>query len=242
MSDLYKKEELIFPNQNFESDDFFDDDIATKIAKKYFGIRYLFPWQKLVISNILDSHNLNLGDFTEDSIYNGKQIVLLPTGSGKSICFLLPALLLKTPTLVIYPLLALIKDQGRRLTESNISHVIFKGNQSKAEWEENIKKLKNGCKIILATPEILQNEKLIAILNEVKLSHIAIDEAHCISEWGDSFRPAYLKLGTIIKSLSVKTITAFTATASPIVSSRIKEILFDNECHIIQASNDRDNI
>lgn len=242
MSDLYKKEELIFPNQNFESDDFFDDDIATKIAKKYFGIRYLFPWQKLVISNILDSHNLNLGDFTEDSIYNGKQIVLLPTGSGKSICFLLPALLLKTPTLVIYPLLALIKDQGRRLTESNISHVIFKGNQSKTEWEENIKKLKNGCKIILATPEILQNEKLIAILNEVKLSHIAIDEAHCISEWGDSFRPAYLKLGTIIKSLSVKTITAFTATASPIVLSRIKEILFNNECHIIQASNDRENI
>lgn len=172
----------------------------------------------------------------------GKQIVLLPTGAGKSLCFLTPAIILSGPTLVLYPLLALMADQKRRMDEGGIQSVVFRGGQSDEERNENFRKLKNGAKIILANPEVLQNEELVQKLSECKISHIAIDEAHVTSEWGDTFRPAYLTLGSIIKKLNVPVITAFTATASPVVLSRISEVLFDGNAHIVRSDSDRPNI
>lgn len=172
----------------------------------------------------------------------GKQIVLLPTGAGKSLCFLTPALILKGPTLVLYPLLALMADQKRRMDEGKIQSVVFRGGQSPEERNENFKKLKQGAKIILANPEVLQNEDLVQKLSECKIAHIAIDEAHVTSEWGDTFRPAYLTLGTIIKKLKVPLVTAFTATASPTVLARISEVLFDGNAHIVRSDSDRPNI
>ncbi len=172
----------------------------------------------------------------------GKQIVLLPTGAGKSLCFLTPALILKGPTLVLYPLLALMADQKRRMDEGKIQSVVFRGGQSQEERAENFRKLQNGAKIILANPEVLQNEDLVQKLSECKIAHIAIDEAHVTSEWGDTFRPAYLTLGTIIKKLKVPVVTAFTATASPTVLSRISEVLFDGNAHIVRSDSDRPNI
>ena len=172
----------------------------------------------------------------------GKQIVLLPTGAGKSLCFLTPALILKGPTLVLYPLLALMADQKRRMDEGKIQSVVFRGGQSQEERNENFKKLRQGAKIILANPEVLQNEDLVQKLSECKIAHIAIDEAHVTSEWGDTFRPAYLTLGSIIKKLKVPIVTAFTATASPTVLSRISEVLFDGNAHIVRSDSDRPNI
>ena len=220
------------------------DDIVTITANESFGIKYLFPWQRLVISNILDSYEyLNNRDDSKELIdCLGKQIVLLPTGAGKSLCFQIPALLLKGPSLVIYPILALMNDQFRRMSDSGIQTVIFRGGQSQEEREENFNLLENGAKIIIANPEVLSNKKLLERLKTYNISHIAIDEAHCVSEWGDSFRPSYLELGKILKELNVPVVTAFTATASPEVLERISDLLFEGKAHIVRSESDRQNI
>ncbi len=237
-----------YPAQSFDADQTFVEDEAVKAARKAFGIKYLFPWQRLVVSNILDSAKaaengeLN-GSERDDEICRGRQIVLLPTGAGKSLCFLTPALLLKGPTLVLYPLLALMADQQRRMEEGNLKCVIFKGGQSDEERQSNFQKLESGeARVILANPEVLQNRKLVEKLSTCGISHVAIDEAHCVSEWGDSFRPAYLTLGKILQDLKVPVITAFTATASPPVLSRVAEVLFQGSAHYVQAASDRPNI
>lgn len=239
-----------FPAQSFDEEEFLYCDDATAAAQKAFGIKYLFPWQRLVIANILDSAGCaqtplepDGQEKENDEIYRGKQIVLLPTGAGKSLCFLTPALLLEGPTLVLYPLLALMADQQRRMQEGSLSCVVFKGGQDETEREENFKKIESGqAKVILANPEVLQSKSLVKRLKECRIAHIAIDEAHCVSEWGDSFRPAYLTLGNIIRELEVKTVTAFTATASPPVLARVNEVLFDGTAHLVQSTADRPNI
>ncbi len=225
------------------------DPVATA-ALENFGIKYLYPWQRLVIANIMEPPD----DFGgEKSLHEGRaasesdsaclrQIVLLPTGAGKSLCFLIPALLLEGPTLILYPLLALMSDQARRMTEGGMTPVVFRGQQTAQEREENFRLIKDGAKVILANPEVLQSDELVGRLSKAGIAHVAIDEAHCVSEWGDTFRPAYLTLGTIIKKLGVRKVTAFTATASPEVLARINEVLFDGEGHIVRSEADRPNI
>lgn len=240
-----------------DADDYEEEDSVTFAAAKAFGITYLFPWQRIVIQNILDAAELNekglevkkeLESELEQeeqksaTLNNGRQIVLLPTGAGKSLCFLTPALLLKGPTLVLYPLLALMSDQKRRMDEGNMKSVIFKGGQTPEEREENFRQLENGARIILANPEVLQSKELVQRLAKAGISHIAIDESHCVWEWGSTFRPAYLTLGNIIKELGVKVVTAFTATASPEVLTKISEVLFDGNAHIVRSDGDRPNI
>ena len=224
-------------------------DFVTQTAFENFGIKYLYPWQRLVVANILEAYEYwkhssdyeDAGD-ASDSFCKGRQIVLLPTGAGKSLCFQIPALLLDGPSLIIYPLLALMSDQQRRMEEGSLRSVFFRGGQTDQERTENFQKIKDGAQIILANPEVLQSQSLLEQLKEVGIKHIAIDEAHCVSEWGDSFRPAYLGLGNVIKTINPPMITAFTATASPTVLSRVSEILFDGMAHIVRAESDRKNI
>ena len=172
------------------------DDPVAKAAFENFGIKYLYPWQRLVIANILEAYHYHqfIKDFTpeeraafneenNDSFCLGRQIVLLPTGAGKSLCFQIPALLFEGPSLIIYPLLALMTDQQRRMEEGALRSVTFRGGQSEEDREECFRKLKNGAKIILANPEVLQSEQLLERLKSVGIVHIAIDEAHCISQW-----------------------------------------------------------
>ena len=223
-------------NLKIDADEIIRDDPAGIAAFENFGIKYLYPWQRLVIANIMDAAS------GENQEVLGKQIVLLPTGAGKSLCFQIPALLLQGPTLVIYPLLALMNDQYRRMIEGGMKCVIFRGGQSEEERESNFKEIENGAKIIIANPEVLSNQKLLERLSECNICHVAIDEAHCVSEWGDSFRPLYLELGNVLKKLAVPVVTAFTATASPEVLSRIAEVLFDGEAHIVRSESDRPNI
>ncbi len=225
------------------------DDIVSLTAWENFGIKYLYPWQRLVIANILEAYGFqkNPKEYIEegeddDSFCKGRQIVLLPTGAGKSLCFQIPALLLDGPSLIIYPLLALMTDQQRRMEEGSLRSVTFRGGQSEEEREENFRKIRDGARIILANPEVLQSQLLLEQLKAVGIKHIAIDEAHCVSEWGDSFRPAYLGLGDVIKTINPPVITAFTATASPQVLSRVSEILFDGNAHIVRSESDRKNI
>ena len=225
------------------------EDYVTQTAWQNFGIKYLYPWQRLVVANILEAYDFwkNSAEYVDegdadDSFCKGRQIVLLPTGAGKSLCFQIPALLLDGPSLIIYPLLALMSDQQRRMEEGSLRSVMFRGGQSEEEREENFKKIREGAQIILANPEVLQSETLLLQLKELGIRHIAVDEAHCVSEWGDSFRPAYLGLGNVIKVINPPVITAFTATASPEVLSRVAEILFDGQAHVVRSESDRKNI
>lgn len=233
-------EELV----KLDADDFCPDDPAAQSALENFGIKYLFPWQRLVVGNIMDSYFSAKKRGDEEGLLDcdGKQIVLLPTGAGKSLCFQIPAILMEGPTLVIYPLLALMGDQYRRMAEGGIKAAIFRGGQTAEERDENFRLLDGGAKIIIANPEILSDEKLTGRLKEYGISHIAIDEAHCVSEWGDTFRPAYLELGKILRALDVPVVTAFTATASPEVLARISDVLFNGEAHIVRSESDRPNI
>ena len=160
--------------ENFKIDEgdwIYEDDPVAKAAYDNFGIRYMFPWQRMVVSNIMEAYEAirNGKDLSQadDVFCKGRQIVLLPTGAGKSLCFQVPALLLDGPTLVIYPLLALMTDQQRRMEEGSLRSVTFRGGQSQEERAENFRKLREGAKIILANPEVLQSKSLVRQLKEV---------------------------------------------------------------------------
>lgn len=216
----------------------FPDDAVSRTAASAFGIPYLYPIQRLVIANILDAAR----EGQEEKAFS-RQVVLLPTGAGKSFCFLIPALLLDGPTLAIYPLLALMGDQKRKLDQAGIAYTYLAGSQDPESREAEFRKLEEGkARIIIANPEVLQGEAVLSRLAACGIAHVAVDEAHCVCDWGDSFRPAYLTLGKILDRLAPKAVTAFTATASEPVLARIKEILFDGEAHVIRGEADRPNI
>jgi ATP-dependent DNA helicase RecQ len=209
------------------------------LARERFGIPFLFPYQRLVISNILESDRAGQD---EDAL--NRQIILLPTGSGKSACFQLPAILLSGPTLVVYPLLSLMADQERRLEKAGISVACLRGGLEPEERKNILTGASAGeIRMLLTNPEMLAQERIGAELRAVGFRHLVIDEAHCVSEWGESFRPAYLKLGGFIESSGIPIVTAFTATASPEALKGIQRHLFgDSPAHVISGDPDRPNI
>ena len=204
-----------------------------EIARTVFGIKRLHTLQRTVIANILRGE---------------RQLVLLPTGYGKSLCFLVPALMLDGATLVVYPLLALMADQQRRMESVGIRAVVLKGGQTHAQRRQALDAVRTGtAQVVLTNPETLQDERLVTELSHCRLAHIAVDEAHCVSEWGESFRPAYRRLGNVIQRLGVQRVTAFTATAGPIVQERIQTLLFGESADgttvkVIQGAFDRENL
>jgi ATP-dependent DNA helicase RecQ len=210
-----------------------EEDEVAALALRRFGIPYLQPLQRFVVANVLDA---NEGEAM-------RQIAILPTGFGKSLCFQLPALLLPGPTLVIYPLLALMADQARRLADAGVGCAVFRGGMEDAEREKAERAVEDGSAgIILTNPESLRG-RLLEFLVSQKPSHVAIDEAHCVSEWGESFRPAYLELGAALEELAAPATSAFTATASPVVLDAVRRILFRGaDCRLVQGDADRPNI
>jgi ATP-dependent DNA helicase RecQ len=237
------------------------DDPVTNAAKELFGFSYLFPYQRLVIANILeaaaaagiDIHWPTDGHLAENSSdcasdgsdreSLGRQIVILPTGAGKSLCFQLPAMLMEGPTLVIYPILGLMADQERRLAEKGFSPVTLRGGQSKEERDEIWRKLCAGeSKFIIANPEVLLTPPVLSRLKEISIIHIVIDEAHCVCEWGESFRPSYLEIRKIIESAASPLVTAFTATAGTAVLDKIEEYIFGGPVCRVIGNPDRKNI
>jgi ATP-dependent DNA helicase RecQ len=235
-------------------------DPLGKAARELFGLSYLFPYQRLVISNILEASAApQTGEGTEEDRGTiGNQIVILPTGAGKSLCFQLPAMLLPGPTLVLYPILSLMADQERRLRERGFSPVLLRGGQSEEERRGIWEKLRSGeSRFIIANPEVLLSPKVLNMLGGLGIAHIVIDEAHCVSEWGESFRPSYLRIAEIIAACGgeapdrdggiIKSrrplITAFTATASAPVLEKIGTYIFgDTGAHRIIGNPDRSNI
>jgi len=211
------------------------DDPLSELARDRFGIDYLFPLQRMAIANILDA--METGE-------DARQLVLFPTGFGKSLCFQLPALLSPGPTVVIYPLLALMNDQERSLEKRKIASSVFRGNMEESERSSRCEAVMSGkAKIVITNPECLATPRLREFLAGAGVFHIAIDEAHCVSEWGETFRPAYLKLRECIDAIRPKVVSAFTATASPAVAEAVARRIFGTAAFsLVTADMDKPNI
>ncbi len=211
------------------------DSYTLQIARERFGISYLFPYQELVVANILEASESGARKF---------QIVILPTGSGKSLCFTLPGMIIKGITIIVFPLLSLMQDQHRRMQEVSIPAAVLRGGQDDSFRREEISRIsREPHGFILTNPETLASPHVPTMLSSLKISHIVIDEVHTVTQWGESFRPAYLPLGNLIHALNPRIVTAFTATASPGSIPKLKKLLFKTEdVHVIRGNPDRANI
>ena len=176
--------------------------------RTHFGYESFQPGQEEVIHRVLDGKDT---------------LAILATGAGKSLCYQLPALLLPGTTVVVSPLIALMKDQIDMLAEAGISSTIAL-NSTLSEDEEiaYLERVARGnLKLIYVTPERLEDESFVEVLKRLHVPLFVVDEAHCISQWGHDFRPAYLNLGRVIHALGKPTVLALTATATPAVREDI---------------------
>lgn len=162
-----------------------------------------------------------------EAILNGSDtVVVMPTGAGKSICFQLPAMILDGITLVVSPLISLMKDQVDGLTERGLPATCLNSSLSTEEVTDRIADLRNGkTRLVYVAPERFRNKGFQNLLSNLKVAMIAIDEAHCISQWGHDFRPDYIRLGSVVKQFPTARVMALTATATPEVRTDIAKQL-----------------
>ncbi|NPA08981.1 MAG: RecQ family ATP-dependent DNA helicase [Chlorobi bacterium] len=179
-----------------------------------------------------------------DSVINEKDtLVLLPTGAGKSLCYQLPALLKEGTCLVISPLLALMKDQVNQLKSRGIEAEYLSSELDEYDAENIYDRCKEGLtKLLYVSPERITNKQFLQNIEEIELSFIAVDEAHCISEWGQDFRPSYQNIKEFRKNNPEIPCLALTATATPKVLEEIKLKLELKNPQVFQKSFKRDNI
>ena len=200
--------------------------------KKYFGFNQFKGLQEEVIKSVLSNHNT---------------FVIMPTGGGKSLCYQLPALINEGTAIVVSPLIALMKNQVDALralsSEDGIAHVL-NSSLNKTEVKQVKSDITEGItKLLYVAPESLTKEENVNFLNSVKISFVAIDEAHCISEWGHDFRPEYRNLRTIIQRIGESIpIIGLTATATPKVQEDILKNLGMQDANTFKASFNRPNL
>ncbi|OAZ05379.1 DNA helicase RecQ [Flavobacterium succinicans] len=202
-----------------------------KELKKYFGFSQFKGLQEQVIKSLLNKENT---------------FVIMPTGGGKSLCYQLPALILDGTAIVVSPLIALMKNQVdaiRSLSSDNgVAHVL-NSSLTKTEIAQVKKDITSGVtKLLYVAPESLTKEEYVQFLQQVPLSFVAIDEAHCISEWGHDFRPEYRNLRHIIKQLGEVPVIGLTATATPKVQEDILKNLDMSDAVTYKASFNRPNL
>ena len=180
-------------------------------------------------------------------VEGGNAFVLMPTGGGKSLCYQLPALVMEGTAIVISPLIALMKNQvdairGFESGEDGIAHFL-NSSLSRAQVAEVREDLLNGVtKLLYVAPESLTKEENINLLKEIRISFYAVDEAHCISEWGHDFRPEYRKIRSIIEEIQPAPVIALTATATPKVQSDILKNLRIQDARVFRSSFNRPNL
>nr|WP_315174077.1 DNA helicase RecQ [uncultured Flavobacterium sp.] len=202
-----------------------------KELKKYFGFSQFKGLQEQVIKSILNKQNT---------------FVIMPTGGGKSLCYQLPALVQPGTAIVVSPLIALMKNQVDAIrslsSENGIAHVL-NSSLTKTEIAQVKKDITSGLtKLLYVAPESLNKEEYVTFLKTVTISFVAIDEAHCISEWGHDFRPEYRNLRHIIKQLGDVPIIGLTATATPKVQEDILKNLDMSDATTFKASFNRPNL
>ena len=197
-------------------------------ALERFGFRGLRAGQREVIDALLSG---------------ASALAVFPTGGGKSLCYQLPALLLDGLTVVVSPLIALMKDQIDFLRSRGIAAARLDSSLSLEETLETQRSLRSGeTKLLYVAPERFANERFVGLLREIPIALFAIDEAHCISEWGHNFRPDYLKLAETARSLGVGRVLALTATATPSVARDVRAVFDIREEHAIVTGFHRKNL
>ena len=200
------------------------------ILKKYFGYDEFRKGQHDIIKNILQRKDT---------------LAIMPTGGGKSICFQIPALIFEGVTVVISPLISLMKDQVDALNENGISSVFINSSLSNSQCEIIYNALLfNKYKIIYIAPERLENSRFLSVIKNINVSQIAVDEAHCVSQWGPEFRPQYLLLKTLLADVSHDVTLMLTATATQRVQDDIliKLGLRVRQVTVVRQSVNRPNI
>lgn len=203
-----------------------------KELKKYFGFNQFKGLQEKVIRSIIEGNNT---------------FVIMPTGGGKSLCYQLPALVQEGTAIVVSPLIALMKNQVDAIrslsSESGVAHVL-NSSLTKTEINQVKKDITSGkTKLLYVAPESLTKDEYVEFLQAVKISFVAIDEAHCISEWGHDFRPEYRNLRSIIKQLGKNIpVIGLTATATPKVQEDILKNLDMSDANVFKASFNRPNL
>lgn len=234
MADNYEEIEdvLVYEKVNFyENSTVRDERFHTpeEALKVLFGYDSFRPGQKEVIESILSGKDA---------------FAVMPTGAGKSVCYQIPAMLLPGITLVISPLISLMQDQVKALNEAGVSAAFINSALSENTYFETIRKAKQGLyKIIYVAPERLVTDGFLELAQNVSISMITVDEAHCISQWGQDFRPSYMKIVEFVRTLANRPIlSAFTATATEMVRDDIVCILGLNKPYILVTGFDRDNL
>ena len=203
----------------------------TTALKTHFGFDKFKGQQEAIIQNVLDGHDT---------------FVLMPTGGGKSLCYQLPALIMEGTAVVISPLIALMKNQvdamRRFANDDSIAHFL-NSSLNKSAIEEVKEDIRNGkTKILYVAPESLTKDENIEFLRNNKVSFYAIDEAHCISEWGHDFRPEYRRIKPIIEKIGSAPVIALTATATPKVQLDIQKTLGMSDATTFKSSFNRQNL
>jgi ATP-dependent DNA helicase RecQ len=202
------------------------DAIAS--LQKHFGFEDFREGQREVIGSILEGKDA---------------VVVMPTGSGKSLCYQLPAMILDGVTLVVSPLIALMKDQVDALRARGLPATFINSSISDSEQHARIEALRRReHKLVYIAPERFRSSRFNAALQQIPISLVAVDEAHCISTWGHDFRPDYLRLRSVIKSLGQVQTLALTATATPYVRSDIIQQLGLNRPQTFVSGFDRPNL
>ncbi len=207
------------------------DNSLSEILKKYFGFNNFKGNQELIIRNVMAGNNT---------------FVLMPTGGGKSLCYQLPSLLLEGTAIVISPLIALMKNQVdtmRSFSEDDgVAHFLNSSLTKKEITQVKADVIDRKTKLLYVAPESLTKEDNIKFLQQVKISFYAIDEAHCISEWGHDFRPEYRRIRPIINKIGEAPLIALTATATPKVQHDIQKNLEMLDASVFKSSFRRHNL
>ena len=201
---------------------------AVSSLRKHFGFDDFREGQRDVIGSILEGKDA---------------VVVMPTGSGKSLCYQLPAMILDGATLVVSPLIALMKDQVDALRSRGLPATFINSSISESEQRARIEALKRReHKLVYVAPERFRSSRFNSALQSVPISLFAVDEAHCISTWGHDFRPDYLRLRNVIRTLGKVQTLALTATATPYVRSDIIQQLGLNQPQTFVSGFDRPNL
>lgn len=203
-------------------------DSIHSILKTVFGYSGFLPLQEEIIENILKKKDT---------------LVIMPTGGGKSLCYQIPALVFPGLTVVVSPLISLMKDQVEQLAGQGVKAAVLNSSLSMEEYQDNVEKIFSGeARLLYIAPESLLTSRLNAMLAEIEISCLAIDEAHCISEWGHDFRPEYRQLIEFRKRFPEAVCVALTATATPRVRQDIKSTLGFESSNEFIASFNRKNL